>query len=82
MRDLSKLRERFLRDRIAIQLGNIASNLARIDNFIRMVMEQAAITDLLDETKAMIEWAGLLDEDPLPAAKQPENPVPLLVTFS
>lgn len=58
MRDRSKLRERFLRDRVAIQLGNIASNLGRIDNFITTEMEQPAITDLLDETKVMIDWAA------------------------
>lgn len=58
MRDRSKLRERFLRDRVAIQLGNIASNLARIADFIRNEMEQADITELFDESKAMIEWAA------------------------
>lgn len=135
MRDRSKLRERFLRDRVAIQLGNIASNLGRIDSFITMEMEQSAVTDLLDETKAMIEWAapsatleqqfilvelqrslvrwrfawadiaqaatqrasvansarewsdqliaisGLLDEDPLPVANQPEAPVSFVATL-
>lgn len=58
MRDLSKLRERFLRDRVAIQLGNIASNLGRIADFIRMEVENTGITELLDETKAMIDWAA------------------------
>lgn len=136
MRDLSNLRERFLRDRVAIQLGNIASNLGRIAGFIRSEIEQAAITDLLDETKAMLEWAapsatleqqfilvelqrclvrwrfawddiaqdatqradiaakarewseqliaisGLLDEEPLPAANQPEAPISFVATFS
>jgi hypothetical protein len=136
MRDRSKLRERFLRDRVAIQLGNIASNLGRIDNFITTEMEQPAITDLFDETKVMIDWAapsatleqqfilielqrslvrwhfawdsiaqdasqragvagkarewsdqlitisGLLDEEPLPTANQPENPIALVATFS
>ncbi|MFZ4661318.1 MAG: hypothetical protein ACOYNY_30185 [Caldilineaceae bacterium] len=136
MRDRSKLRERFLRDRVAIQLGNIASNLGRIDSFITTEMEQPAITDLFDETKVMIDWAapsatleqqfilielqrslvrwrfawdsiaqdasqragvagkarewsdqlitisGLLDEDPLPTANQPENPIALVATFS
>lgn len=54
----SKLSERFLRDRVAIQLGNIASNLARIADFIRSEMEQAGIIELFDESKAMIEWAA------------------------
>ncbi len=58
MRDLSTLRERFLRDRVAIQLGNIASNLGRTSAFIQSEIEQAAITDLFDETKAMIDWAA------------------------
>lgn len=136
MKDRSKLCERFLRDRVAIQMGNIASNLGRIAYFITREMEPTAITELLDETKAMIEWAapsatleqqftlvelqrylvrwrfawgdiaqdatqradiaakarewsdqliaisGLLDEDPIPTAKQPENAVSRVATFS
>lgn len=136
MKDRSKLRERFLRDHVSIQLGNIASNLARIAYFIRSEMEPTAITELLDESKVMIEWAapsatleqqftlvelqrclarwrfawddiaqdaahrtgvankarewseqliaisGLLDEEPVSTAKQPENTEALVATFS
>lgn len=136
MKNRSKLRERFLRDHVSVQLGNLASNLARIANFITLEMEQAAITELLDESKFMIEWAGpsatleqqfilvelqrclvrwrftwadissdatqrllvinkarewsaqlvaisgLLDEEPAPVTKQPENSVSLVTAFS
>lgn len=58
MKDRSKLRERFLRDHISIQLGNIASNLARIADFIPLELEQAAIPELLDESKFMVEWTA------------------------
>ena len=136
MKDRSTLRERFLRDHLSVQLGNIASNLARIAYFITREMDQEDIAELFDESKVMVEWAapsatleqqftlvelqrwlvrsrfgwtdistdaiqranvvnkaqqwsdqliaisGLLDEDPLPTANQPENPVSLVATFS
>lgn len=58
MKDRSKLRERFLRDHVSIQLGNLASNLARIADFIPLELEQAAILELFDESKFMVEWAA------------------------
>ncbi|HSB73721.1 MAG TPA: hypothetical protein VLT62_30715 [Candidatus Methylomirabilis sp.] len=58
MRDVSRLRERFLRDDRARRLGNIASNLLRLSHWLPMDRDAAAVVGLLGETAAMIEWAG------------------------
>lgn len=49
---------RFLGDQAPMQLGNLASNLTRIADFIPREFEQAAIPELLDESKLMVEWAA------------------------
>jgi hypothetical protein len=58
MKDRSKLRERFLRGHVSVQLGNIASKLSRLASFITSEMDQEAIVELFDESKVMIEWAA------------------------
>lgn len=36
MRDLNKMRERFMRDGLPVRMGNLASNLARLGNLVMM----------------------------------------------
>ena len=136
MRNWNALRNRFSQDRFAIQLGNIAANMARIDSYMTDPISEEIVTSVLDETKHFISWAllnaslreqlelavlqqrliqwqltlpdlwqdpsqrvmagrearrwsdqlltmsGLLDEDPLPVADQPESSASLVATFS
>jgi hypothetical protein len=58
MKDLARVRERFLRDGRDRRLGNIASNLLRLSNWLQMARDPQAIVDLMRETAAMIEWMG------------------------
>jgi hypothetical protein len=136
MRNWDALRHRFLQDRFAIQLGNIAANMGRIDSYMTDPISEEIVISVLDETKHFVSWAilnatlheqlelavlqqrliewhltlpylwqdshqrlatgrearrwsdqlvtmsGLLDEEPLPTAHQPENPIVLVATFS
>ena len=136
MRNWDALRHRFLQDRFAIQLGNIAANMGRSDSYMTDPISEEIIISVLDETKHFVSWAilnatlqeqlelavlqqrliqwhltlpylwqdsrqrlatgrearrwsdqlvtmsGLLDEEPLPTANQPENPIALVATFS
>jgi hypothetical protein len=58
MRDVSRLRERFLRDGPDRRLGNIASNLLRLSSWLQMERNPLATVDLMRETASMIEWMG------------------------
>lgn len=58
MTDVSRRRERFLRDRRDRRLGNIASNLLRVSHWLQMGRDAETVVDLLRETASMIEWAG------------------------
>lgn len=58
MRDLKRLRERFLQDEPAIRMGHIASNLLRLSQWIRMRRSDEAIVDLMREIAWLMEWTG------------------------
>jgi hypothetical protein len=58
MKDVSRLRERFLRDGRDRRLGNIASNLLRVSHWLQMGRDAETVVDLMRETASMIEWAG------------------------
>jgi hypothetical protein len=58
MRDLSRLRERFLRDAPERRLGNLASDLLRLSTWLRMRRDEQAVVDLMREIAWMIEWCG------------------------
>jgi len=51
-------KERFLHDSNAVRLGNIAANLARIKSFSNNPANQAAVRDLLGESRYFIEWSA------------------------
>ena len=58
MKDVSHLRERFLRDGLDRRLGNIASNLLRLSSWLQMGRDPQATVDLMQETVGMIDWTG------------------------
>ena len=58
MRDLNKMRERFMRDGLPVRMGNLASNLARLDNWVMMLHGDQEKIDLMREIAWMIEWCG------------------------
>jgi len=58
MRDLKKMRERFLRDEKPVRLGNLASSLLRLDNWLRMYHKDEAVIDLMREVAWFMEWTG------------------------
>jgi hypothetical protein len=58
MRDLDKIKQRFMKDNLPIQLGGIAANLARIKSFSKTVDNDDVINDLIEESKFFIEWAA------------------------
>jgi hypothetical protein len=59
MRNWDALRHRFLQDRFAIQLGNIAANMGRIDSYMTDPISEEIIISVLDETKHFVSWAIL-----------------------
>jgi hypothetical protein len=48
---LSSLRNRFLRDNIATQFGNLAANLARIHSYSKESRHNEIVAHLLDESR-------------------------------
>lgn len=57
MQNLEEIKRRFLKDDLAVQLGGIASNLARLKSFSRMPNNKKVLKDLVEESKFFIEWA-------------------------
>ncbi len=58
MRDLKKMRERFLHDEKPVRLGNLASSLLRLNNWLRMYHKDEAVIDLMREVAWFTEWTG------------------------
>ena len=58
MRNLEKIKKRFLKEDLAARLGGIASNLARLESFSRMPNNKKVIQDLIEESKFLIEWTA------------------------
>ena len=56
MRNLEEIKKRFLKNNLAMRLGCIASNLARLESFSKMPNNQKVINDLIEESKFFIEW--------------------------
>ena len=50
-------RERFLRDNVAIRLGGIAANLARVHSFSDHPEHGNAVRSIIEESKFFLEWA-------------------------
>jgi hypothetical protein len=58
MKDLARLRERYLRDEPRVRMGNLASNLLRLSQWVRMRRSDEAIVDLMREIAWLMEWNG------------------------
>jgi hypothetical protein len=58
MRDLKRMRQRFIQDGISVSLGNLASNLLRLNKWILMRHNDQAIIDLMREIAWFMEWSG------------------------
>lgn len=58
MQNLKEIKTRFLKNNLAMRLGCIASDLARLKSFSQMPNNQKAISDLIEESKFFIEWTA------------------------
>jgi len=58
MRDWAALRERYLRDSLAVRLGGLAANLRRIRSFAGSDRNREATEGLIEESKLLIEWTA------------------------
>jgi len=58
MRDLKRMHERFIRDGSSVRLGNLASDLLRLNKWILMRHKDEAIVDLMREIAWLMEWSG------------------------
>lgn len=58
MRDLKRMRERFLQDEGPVRLGNLASNLLRLSQWVLMGEKEERIVELMREIAWMMEWCG------------------------
>lgn len=58
MKDLKRMRERFIRDRSPVRVGNLASDLLRLSKWIRARHNDEAIIDLMREIAWRMEWSG------------------------
>ena len=58
MRDLKKMHERFIRDTSPVRMGNLASDLLRLSQWIRRGHNDEAIVDLMRQIAWLMEWSG------------------------
>ena len=58
MRELKRMRERYLRDGRIVRMGNLASSLLRLSNWVRVKQKDKAIIDLMREIAWFMEWSG------------------------
>lgn len=58
MRDLQGMRERYLRDEKPIRMGNMASSLLRLSQWVQKRHRDEAIIDLMREIAWFMEWNG------------------------
>jgi hypothetical protein len=58
MRDLQRMRERYLRDEKPIRMGNMASSLLRLSQWVKKRHKDEAIIDLMREIAWFMEWNG------------------------
>ena len=65
MKDLKRMRERFIQDVGSVRLGNLASNLLRLSKWIQTGHNDEAIVDLMRQTAWLMEWSGDLGSSEL-----------------
>ena len=62
MKDVEKLRERFLRDPLSRRLGGLAATLGRLSSSARNSTDPIIVLGLLNEAKHLIEWTAVETE--------------------
>jgi hypothetical protein len=58
MKDLKRMRERFIRDGSAVRMGNLASDLFRLSKWVQARHNDEAIIDLMRQIAWLMEWTG------------------------
>jgi hypothetical protein len=52
------MRERYLRDKASVRLGNLASSLLRLSKWVQMKQRDESVVDLMREIAWFMEWSG------------------------
>src|SRR3972149_2694351 len=58
MKENLTLRERYLKDPLAVRVGGLAANLARVGSFSNDSRHERVVAAMLEESKWFIEWAA------------------------
>ena len=58
MKELRGMRERFIRDGSSVRMGNLASDLLRLSQWVRKGHNDEAIIDLMRKIAWHMEWIG------------------------
>jgi hypothetical protein len=58
MRNITKMRDRYLRDKAPVRMGNLASSLLRLSQWVKNRHREEAIIDLMREIAWFMEWCG------------------------
>ena len=66
MRDIKRMRDRYLQDNGPVRMGNLASNLLRLSQWVKKRHRDEAIIDLMREIAWFLEWNGELGLAELP----------------
>ena len=66
MRDIKRMRDRYFQDSAPVRMGNLASSLLRLSQWVKKHHGDAAIIDLMREIAWFMEWNGDLALAELP----------------
>lgn len=58
MRDLTSLRERYLRDPLPVRVGGVAANLARLSDWADHTGHRDVLRRVVEESEFFIEWTA------------------------
>ena len=58
MKDIATIKERYMRDPLAVRLGGLAANLARAAAFSEKPEHKDIVEGILNESKFFIEWTA------------------------
>lgn len=54
----ARIKDRYMQDDLAVRLGGLAANLARISSFLDDIRHMQAVNDLVIESEHFIEWTA------------------------
>ncbi len=58
MRNIRKMRDRYLQDKAPVRMGNLASSLLRLSQWVKKRQRDEAVIDLMREIAWFMEWCG------------------------